>query len=58
MPKVKWNKKGVEGGRRKSGPIPGAGGPNTPYASIKAWMFSKPKTTLPYKSDMATKSNR
>ena len=58
MQKVKWNKKGVEGGRRKSGPIPGAGGPNTPYASIKAWMFSKPKTTLPYKSDMATKSNR
>ena len=49
---------------RKSGrttgdykPIPGAGGPKTPYAKIKAWMFSKPKTTLPYKSDMATKTD-
>ena len=50
---------------RKSGkstgdykPIKGAGGPDTPYSKIKAWMFSKPKTTLPYRSDMATKSNR
>lgn len=39
-------------------PIKDAGGPDTPYAKIKAWMFTKPKTTLPYKSDMATKSNR
>ena len=38
-------------------PIKGAGGPNTPYAKLKAWMFSKPKTTLPYKSDMATKTD-
>jgi len=43
--------------RRKKGPIAGAGGPKTPYANIKAWMFSKPKTTLPYKSDMETKSD-
>ena len=45
------------GKRRKKGPITGAGGPKTPYANIKAWMFSKPKTTLPYKSDMETKTD-
>ena len=45
------------GKRRKKGPITGAGGPKTPYANIKAWMFSKPKTTLPYKSDMENKTD-
>ena len=54
---VGLTKKGIHGGRRPINPIVGAGGPNTPYAKLKAWMFSKPKTTLPYKSDMATKTD-
>ena len=33
--KVGLTTKGVDGGRRPNKPIPGAGGPNTPYAKLK-----------------------
>ena len=53
--KVDWGTKGVGGGRRPVKPIEGAGGPNTPYASIMR--FFSPSTNNAWKDRKRTRRN-
>jgi len=53
--KVDWGTKGVGGGRRPVKPIEGAGGPNTPYASIMR--FFSPSTNNAWKNRKRTRRN-